>query len=475
MALNSLKNYFSNALPQDQESADHEFQIEMLRFYFQAQKRNLFGSIVLVSVMAGLIWYNDQANIVWYWVGYMTAAFLYRYVTNIQFFAVNHEQLSVQHIEKWSDTHKRHLALAGLGWGLIGAYSQLYFKEQTSVQMCIILCGVTISGVLSHPGHRFTAIYFPGFVLGPSIVTLYFSPYEELHVLSGLILLMYATVVKSTTTHSVLVGNVHREMDKNKKLLRELSSSYKEIQDLQAQNINSSKMAALGEMASGMAHEINNPLLIISFNADHLKMRLEEGQKVSTEEIIKPLGKIIETTERISRIIRGLKNFARQGEQDPFSTIALKPLLLETLELSSVYLKNTSIQLTVDDVPDNIYVDCRPSQIAQVLVNLISNAKDAIDSYPEDKKWIRVSYRCENNQHILSVIDGGSGVPLTVQEKMFQPFYTTKGVGKGTGLGLSISKGIMSDHHGDLRINNDCKNTCFELVIPVSIDKKNVA
>lgn len=231
----------------------------------------------------------------------------------------------------------------------------------------------------------------------------------------------------------------------------------------------SSKMASLGEMAGGIAHEINNPLAIVRGRAAVLKLKVTNN-KYEPEVFHKDLTLIENTAERISKIIRGLKNFSRNAETDPYDQVPLKQLLEDSLELCRERLKNNNVELKISDIPKAM-LHCRSAQLSQVLVNLISNSFDAIvDSKTEDK-WIAIDLSTEDGKLSIRVSDCGSGIPEVVVQKMMQPFFTTKGVGKGTGLGLSISVGIMQEHKGRLYYELYNGHTSFVMELPTAIQK----
>jgi PAS domain S-box-containing protein len=226
--------------------------------------------------------------------------------------------------------------------------------------------------------------------------------------------------------------------------------------------LQSSKMVSLGEMAAGIAHEINNPLAIIHGKAEQISREIEGGS-FDLEKIRKSLSKIVTTAERIARIIKGLRAFSRNSETDPMENIKVSQIVDDTLELCKEYFKNSSIELRVNCSAD-IWIECRPSQVAQVLMNLLSNAHDAVMHLPE--KWVNLDVGVKDLMVEISITDSGTGIEPKIVEKMMDPFFTTKDVGKGTGLGLSISKGIVAVHHGQLRYDSGCQHTRFILDLP---------
>lgn len=243
----------------------------------------------------------------------------------------------------------------------------------------------------------------------------------------------------------------------------ELERVHRHLVEAQANMVQSSKMSALGEMASGIAHEINNPLAIIQARANVLK-ELAEENKASPELVIHAADSIEKTVMRISNIIKGLRSFARDGNNDPFEPNSLASLISDTLELCKERFKNQGVDLQVGPVPTELQINCRPSQISQVLLNILNNAYDAVSNAPE--KWVRIEVREVESWIEIHVSDSGPGIPQEYIDKILQPFFTTKPVGKGTGLGLSISRGILSSHGGAIAVNTHDCHTTFIIQLP---------
>ncbi|CAN5491727.1 PAS domain S-box protein [soil metagenome] len=226
--------------------------------------------------------------------------------------------------------------------------------------------------------------------------------------------------------------------------------------------IASSKMASLGEMAGGVAHEINNPLAIIQGKAEMLKRHV--GQvPMDIDKIRSELNKIESTTSRIAKVIKGLLTFSRDGVGDPMIAVQVSQIVEDTLELCRERFKNHEIDVRARCAND-VGIECRPSQISQVLMNLLSNAYDAVETMSE--RWVAVDVSLHEQMVRIVVTDSGRGISKEIVDKIMQPFFTTKAVGKGTGLGLSISKGIIEDHHGRLTYDAASENTRFVLDLP---------
>lgn len=219
------------------------------------------------------------------------------------------------------------------------------------------------------------------------------------------------------------------------------------IKKQQMQLTQSAKMVALGEMAGGVAHEINTPLTVISNHIFNLKTMQEMG--IMDNQILnESLNKIENTVFRIASIVRGLQNMSRDGSLDKMELTSISNIINEAFSMCEERFKSRGIEFVKPIFESDIFIMCRKVEMAQVLVNLLNNAHDAIEHIKIKKISIKAS-ETEDNV-IISVIDSGLGVPNEIKNKLFQPFFTTKGVGKGTGLGLSISHGIITHHGGDL-------------------------
>lgn len=263
----------------------------------------------------------------------------------------------------------------------------------------------------------------------------------------------------------------------------EVKKQHEALMISQAQMIESSKMASLGEMAGGVAHEINNPLAIIQAKAGQIKSRVLSSQ-IDVPKIIGDLERIEATVQRIAKIIKGLRTFSRNSDNDPMEIVFVYQVLHDSLELCAERLKHKGIQLIVN-CPEDLKIECRPAQISQILLNLLNNSFDAVVEETENRllrqaaqspsdasehphsKWVQVDVHCVNELIEISVMDCGLGIPPQIVEKMMHPFFTTKEIGKGTGLGLSISVGIASDHNGKLYYDSKSPNTRFVLQLPV--------
>lgn len=243
----------------------------------------------------------------------------------------------------------------------------------------------------------------------------------------------------------------------------------KKEQDFEAQLRQQQKLEAIGTLAGGVAHEINNPLTGIM---NYAQLILDASDKESNNATYS--SEIIHETERISIIVKNLLQFSRQEKQS-HSYASIYDIISQTISLVNTIIKKDQIKLDIqldDNLPD---IKCRSQQIQQVIMNMLTNARDAVnEKYPafDENKIIQLKcseYQSEDRRWLrLTVLDHGNGIPQELRDRIFEPFFSTKPKEIGTGLGLSISYGIVSEHHGKMTYESVVGTyTKFILELPV--------
>ncbi len=222
--------------------------------------------------------------------------------------------------------------------------------------------------------------------------------------------------------------------------------------------LRNSRLATLGEMSAGIAHEINNPLMIIKGMLSSFKKTIQNDQKINSK-----LKSCETALKRIEDIANGLKKFSKLEESSDFQLNNLSTIIRDSFLFFNEILKNHQIKLILS-LSTNASIQCSVLDMEQVLLNLINNSIYFINlDISKSEKWIRVNLFEEKNELILQVVDSGAGIPKELEQKLFQPFFTTKKIGEGAGLGLSIIQGILTNHNATIKVNNNFKNTCFEV------------
>ena len=239
--------------------------------------------------------------------------------------------------------------------------------------------------------------------------------------------------------------------------------------EMEAHQRQQQKLEAIGTLAGGVAHEINNPLSGIMNYAELIREDLWEQSPVANY-----AQSIVEETERIAVIVKNLLQFSRH-EKQTHSYASIYDIINQTISLIKTIIKKDQIQLDINIDEGLPLIKCRSQQIQQVLMNLLTNARDSLnEKYPDynDNKIIRVAcsgFEAEGRRWLrLTVEDRGMGISKNAQERIFEPFFSTKPKEKGTGLGLSISFGIVQDHHGRIEVESEEGSyTRFILILPV--------
>lgn len=260
----------------------------------------------------------------------------------------------------------------------------------------------------------------------------------------------------------------HRILSYTNDLESEVKKRTNLIQEQQMLLANSAKLSALGEMAASIAHEINNPLTIISSSTYVLRKQINK-ENPSKEAILKILNDTDRTVERISKIIQGLRNLSRNSNDEDFTQSTLKEIFADVLNLTEDKFRRSEIdfQFNGDLSLLETQLKCRPIQLSQVFINLLNNSYDALMDQAQGKKWITVEFTRSDGMLEVHFSNSGPAIDEKIREKIFNPFFTTKQVGKGTGLGLSLSKSIVEHHKGELSLDASSTHTHFIIKLPL--------
>jgi PAS domain S-box-containing protein len=240
----------------------------------------------------------------------------------------------------------------------------------------------------------------------------------------------------------------------------------------QAMVIQAGKMATLGEMATGIAHELNQPLNVIRLGCDYMTKIMKSGGVLSTDQLKNVTNELTSSVDRAAKIINHLRQFGRKAD-GMMVPINVNDPITNVFTLLGTQLQANGVSWELDlmeDLPD-ILGDA--NRLEQVFMNLILNSRDAILSREMEnpgrgaEKLIRIKSYLENDNIVITVSDTGPGIGENLRERIFEPFFTTKRAGEGTGLGLSISYGIIKEHQGIIEIDPHKKNgATFRMTFP---------
>jgi len=252
----------------------------------------------------------------------------------------------------------------------------------------------------------------------------------------------------------------------------EMQRREQELREKQEQLVQAAKLATLGELTTGVAHELNNPLNNIGLFVGNVIDMISLGAQ-DEEHILRDLNKAMDQVHKASQIITHLRTF---GHAAPTSRepVSVNAIVVQSLSLLQEQLRLREIDVTLQLDASEPLVMGNAIQLEQVFLNLLTNARDALAD--SDQKVIRIR-SCVAAQTVRIVFeDSGSGIPPDLQHRIFDPFFTTKEVGEGTGLGLSITYGIVRDHGGTIQVDSSTEQgTAFVLELPIAADSAAVA
>jgi PAS domain S-box len=249
------------------------------------------------------------------------------------------------------------------------------------------------------------------------------------------------------------------------RLLKEAQARECELREKQEQLVQTAKLASIGELASGVAHELNNPLNNIGLFIGNALDQLGDGH-IDPSHMCRNLEMTLQQVKKASTIITHLRTFAHTASTPP-EPVDMHGAIRSAVSLVEAQLRPHNIELVVDLTPDNTVVLGNATQLEQVFINLLTNARDAVEETAVRKITIRSAIR---GSHVdVTVSDTGSGIPEDLQTRIFDPFFTTKDIGKGTGLGLSISYGIIQKHRGRITVESGPREgAAFVVTLPLA-------
>ena len=256
-------------------------------------------------------------------------------------------------------------------------------------------------------------------------------------------------------------------MDDLHQTTQESESRERQLREKQEQLVQVGKLATLGELTTGVAHELNNPLNNIGLFVGNAIDQIDRGID-DREVLLKGLAQASEQLQKATEIISHLRTFGRAAPTE-FDRVDVNELLERALVLLQEQLRLRQVDVELDLDPTPLDVQGNSIQLEQVFINLLTNARDALAD--ADEKVVRVTSRRHERRVVIRVEDTGHGVPEDLQSRVFDPFFTTKDVGAGTGLGLSITYGIIRDHGGEISLESSPdRGAAFVVELPLAAE-----
>src|SRR5688500_10782316 len=239
-------------------------------------------------------------------------------------------------------------------------------------------------------------------------------------------------------------------MDDLRETTQEMERREHELRDKQEQLIQAGKLATLGELTTGVAHELNNPLNNIGLFVGNVIDYVRLG-KVDNERMLGDLEKVVDQVKKATEIISHLRTFGRAAPVT-FEPVAVNDVIERALSLTQEQLRLREIEIELDLCPEAPVVLGNSIQLEQVFINLLTNARDALAEAEERR--INIECTLAGEMVVMVFRDTGPGIPEGLEQRIFDPFFTTKDVGTGTGLGLSITYGIIKEHRGSITVES---------------------
>lgn len=428
--------------------ASHEDVISEHVFYLKRIARFI---TVVAAIHACILYYLGEAGILFYnsiaTAGIMTATWLLFHKRRIQ-------------------TAEILMAFGSIAVAAVSSYMSPYFAN-SSPMLLIIALQVPLMLSTAKPRWSFLSI-ITACILFILLNTPEFHAPVELPITSLTATLMNSAIASSLVMFIALSGVYG---------VRRYSKLRRKHQEQEAQLIHSAKLASLGEMAAGIAHEINNPLAIIDASAWKLRLSLSKKKNLDPDDVLKTAILINESAQRMTEIIKGMRYFSRDGALDPFEFVTARKVIDDSVIMckSRLSLNDTTLKISDTNLFD-VTIETIPVHLSQVIVNIIQNGADAaaLNPAPADR-WILISCRQPDSDFIdITITDSGPGISDQVAKKIFEPFFTTKEAGKGTGLGLSVSKSIMEKIGGKMLLTAEGHHTCFVIRVPIRRHEREV-
>jgi signal transduction histidine kinase len=437
---------------------EHKISVAKTRMIYQS---SLPASFVL-TLMAPMAVYAFTGRISetekWTILALLTLPAIYRLVLNISYYRFYLEERD----RFWENSFHWLTLLIGAAWGFSSIY--VFKLGDISQKFFILVCiaSMMAAGAFIYASKLKTAMGYEILNTLPVAMILFTDDIQFFQILGFFALFYTGVILHGTWVFNKRIDSSYRLQFTRDELVSELKNKNEEIIQEQQKVVHSSRLAAVGEMSAGIAHEINNPMTVIITMAKQMEKNIDQPEKLTNF-----LGKIIRNSERIIKIVNSLRRLSRSERQDEMSPVNVEEVIQGTLDLCIGRIHSDKINLELK-LHKDLYVLGNEIQLSQVILNLINNAIDVIEEQMnEEGNEIRIIMSVENNNLHLDVVNSGPLISDDVKAKLFLPFFTTKQVGQGTGLGLSLSKQMIENQDGTLTLLENTEQTTFRISMPL--------
>ncbi|MEE3080142.1 MAG: HAMP domain-containing sensor histidine kinase [Bdellovibrionota bacterium] len=434
------------------------------------KKFTIYVASFLAACLFTYMLYTEQTSLRFQcWLGFFALYLVFRYVTTSYYLKnldkANNNPFIFENINFIVSTY------GGAIWG-VSAFLFFPLIKDIEILMSIAIYTGVVAGSLTTNAASFKSSI--SFILSMFIPVIGASLIYDYQYHNYAALLLTFAIVGYLKGAKVIYNSIYKSVKtslENEELVNQVIESNAKRIEAERNSLQSSRLATVGEMAAGIAHEINNPLAIISGNMDLLKLKLKnENTKSDLSKYFEACDKNV---KRVSSLVKSLKRMSYDNKDDEVAKVSLRQVIDDAFSFTTEKLKyhKVDFSLNIKDLDVDLY--CNGLHISQILLNLVNNSVYAISNF--EKPWIKIESYIEDEFYVLEVVDCGKGIPRDVAEKIFDPFYTTKDINSGTGLGLSLSRTMAKNSGGDLLFDFKSPNTKFILKVPLYKSEKSSA
>lgn len=354
----------------------------------------------------------------------------------------------------WLDLYFYSSGAVAVVWSVLPLFVQGFVDSDREIIMSTVILAVGCGGAISSIADKKTAFFYFFVMIGVYTVNVLVTKGSVAFLFAAAIVFFMGFIYRMVTQFNRLYNSsVSQALE-----LKDKFELEKQLAQEKERAFQSSKLASLGEMAAGIAHEINNPLTV-SLGKIHM-LRKKLGEYGEYDDSVEKILKDIENSNvRISEIVFSMKNLSRMNQEAELDPFLPDDLMQIVVPIVSTKIKWGKIHFDVDMKEATMLGN--KGEISQILINFIHNAADAIKN--EKDKWINVTGRVIGSEYVIKVTNPGDPIPDEIANKLFDPFFTTKDTGEGTGLGLSLSKSLAERSGGSIKLLKDEPSITFEL------------